>query len=383
MRPLRVLLTGGRAPATLELARLLHAAGCEVISAESAPCDLAGASRAVARRYRLPPPRWASSAFAAELARIALLERADLIVPTCEEIFWVARFRSDLEAVCPVACEPLGVLEELHDKERFVRLAAGLGLEVPETRPLRGPEDLRALGDPREWVLKPTHSRFAARTRLRPSPAALRRWQPLPGERWVAQRYLRGRVLCSYSVAREGRLCAHACYAATLTAGAGASVVFRAERHAAVRAWVERFVAARRFSGQIAFDFVEGVDGRVAAIECNPRLTSGIHLFAGQAQVVEGLLGREAGEAGVLEPDGNCAYALHTALLLRLLGRPACGDLWRALRQSRDVIARPGDAVPARAQLRSAAWLLALGWRRGISPLEASTWDIEYNGSRV
>lgn len=34
-----------------------------------------------------------------------------------------------------------------------------------------------------------------------------------------------------------------------------------------------------RFTGQIAFDFIEESDGTIRAIECNPRATSGITLF--------------------------------------------------------------------------------------------------------
>jgi hypothetical protein len=50
--------------------------------------------------------------------------------------------------------------------------------------------------------------------------------------------------------------------------------------HPATLNWVQSFVSRTQFSGQIAFDFIESAEGQVWAIECNPRTTSGIHLFA-------------------------------------------------------------------------------------------------------
>jgi hypothetical protein len=42
-------------------------------------------------------------------------------------------------------------------------------------------------------------------------------------------------------------------------------------------------------TGQLAFDFVETDSGRLVAIECNPRATSGIHLFSGSADLAQSM----------------------------------------------------------------------------------------------
>ncbi|MGF9826377.1 carbamoylphosphate synthase large subunit, partial [Brevibacillus agri] len=76
-----VLLTGGRAPATLELARLLRAAGQRVIVAESAARHLCAHSRYVQRSYRVPPPRTQPEAYIDELCQIMRKERVDLLIP--------------------------------------------------------------------------------------------------------------------------------------------------------------------------------------------------------------------------------------------------------------------------------------------------------------
>ena len=51
-----VLLTLGRLPKALELARALHAAGCRVVVAEPFRRHLTGASRQVARSVQVTSP---------------------------------------------------------------------------------------------------------------------------------------------------------------------------------------------------------------------------------------------------------------------------------------------------------------------------------------
>lgn len=59
---------------------------------------------------------------------------------------------------------------------------------------------------------------------------------------------------------------------------------FRSCEHPEVRAYVERLVTEGlpHVSGQLAFDFIQTDNPpRLVAIECNPRATSGIHLYSG------------------------------------------------------------------------------------------------------
>lgn len=47
----------------------------------------------------------------------------------------------------------------------------------------------------------------------------------------------------------------------------------------AIQEWVRRFVGALRVTGQVSFDFIETPDGRLVALECNPRTHSAITMF--------------------------------------------------------------------------------------------------------
>lgn len=62
--------------------------------AESLPAHLCRVSRAVARSYLVPPPRQQEKEYIEELCRIAEREKADLLVPTCEEVFSSQRAES-------------------------------------------------------------------------------------------------------------------------------------------------------------------------------------------------------------------------------------------------------------------------------------------------
>jgi predicted ATP-grasp superfamily ATP-dependent carboligase len=378
-----ILLTGGRAPATLELARIFYSAGHQVFLAESVSNSLTANSRAVAASFLVPPPRQKTKDFICALIDIICQNNIDMLIPTCEEAFHIARGHAELSEHCTVFVEPLERLRPLHNKWMFFQLASELRLPIPETNLLENLDDLHAAFS--RWprlVLKPIYSRFAARTLLCPSRSqaedALR---ASPGTAWVAQEYLPGRQVCTYSVAHQGHLTAHCAYPSDFTAGLGSTILFRAIDHPAALDWVRRFVAERQFTGQISFDFIENDKGEIFALECNPRATSGVHLFASSTDF----------PAAFLNPNGPCLFPapsgssmLLTAMLV--YGLPAALQKRRlkswlaAFTHSRDVIFSRHDPAPSLLQLRSLLYFVMLGSRHKISPLEASTFDIEWNG---
>lgn len=380
-----VLLTGARAPAALELARLLHAAGHRVVVAESLGHHLGSASRAVAASHVVPAPVDDRAGFVAALARIAREERADVLLPTCEEVFHVAAGRAEIGEACEVLAPPLDQLRRLHSKLEFIRGLEARGVAAPETWELTGPGDLDALWarlpEGTRLVLKPVFSRFAVDVVVAtvggPRPAA----SPSAERPWVAQRFVEGRALCTWGVAREGRLLAHAAYDAAFTAGRGASVSFVPLDHPGLLAWVTAFAAAERYTGQLAFDFIEGADGTLWPLECNPRATSGVHLFTPADGLDRVLLGTAD---GLVAPRPGSAAVLGLAMWLYALPEvrtPARLGAWLGrMVGARDAVFRWDDPLPALSQLGLFGHLVAEGLRTGTSALHASTRDIEWNG---
>jgi len=378
----RVLLTGGRSAAALELARLFHAAGWRVVVAESLAAHPTRFSRAVARSYPTPWPNRDPDGFIDALLGVAKRERIDLLVPTCEEIYYVARGGDRLAPCCTVFAEDRETLRRLHNKWLFAGCAKRHGLPVPPTTLLTTPGDVQAaLAGGRDVVLKPAYSRFASRTLIRPTADAAAKIDVSERRPWVAQAFLPGRLICTYSVAHGGRVTAHAAYAAEYTFGLGAAVAFAALEHPATTAWVEAFVRAECFTGQIAFDFIETAAGEVYAVECNPRATSGVHLFADTPGFIGAFLGARP---GVLHPRAGRA-AQYAALMAAYAPRAARSGAalrrWAGVfARGRDVFFRRDDPLPFFGQFAAFAALAGRARRHGVSLTEAATLDIEWNG---
>lgn len=391
---MNILLTGGRAPVTLDLARAFHRAGHTVFMAESLRGHLSQPSNAIKANFVVPAPRQEGEAFLAALKKIIEENQVELLIPTCEEVFHIAKGLDKLP--CRVFTEPLGKLDGYHNKWKFVVKAGDCDLRVPESMLITRQDDLLyAYAHWRGVVLKPVYSRFASRTLiLMPLKEALStltfdRQQP-----WIAQEYIEGQQFCSYSVCQNGRITAHAVYPSIFTAGQGATISFQPVEHAAIYEWVWRFVERYNVTGQMAFDFVQTADGHVAALECNPRATSGVHLLTDNPQFVESFFDvsttlRQAQDGSSAQMDCVTPYA-HTSRMLGtamlVYGMPAAirngsfGAWLKTFLHSDDVLLDFHDPLPFLFQFRSLFNYMSLGRRQKISALEASTFDIEWNG---
>ena len=392
-----ILLTGGRAPATLELARAFHRAGHSVFMAESLRGHLSEPSASLAQNFLVPPPRQQTREFLDALEKIVCEHKIDLVIPTCEEVFYVAMGRERF----PAFVEPLEKLRQLHNKWEFIELARGLGLPVPETTLIETEARLKsAMTRWRGLVVKPVYSRFASRTLIRPTLDQAKSIVTFDA-RWIAQEFIAGTQICTYTVCQRGRVTAHTAYRSDFTAGQGATILFRHVNHASTFEWVKKFVAATDFTGQIAFDFIEQEDGDIFAIECNPRAISGTHLLARDPKFPDAFFdsesrspkspdfGAKSGDFAVRDldyvmPTDDFSVQLWTGMLV--YGLPASlkkrqfKKWFAAFASSRDVIFRRNDPLPALLQWRSIFHYLQLARRETITPLEASTFDIEWNG---
>lgn len=377
-----MLITGGRAPVALDLCRAFGRAGHRVVAAESAPADLVRSSRYVARHVRVPPPVGDPDGFAAALARVAVEEGVDLLIPTCEEVFWVARGRAALPSTCRALVADLETLVSVHDKGRFIERCAAIGLPVPATVRLTSPAELAAFvrDAPRPFVLKPCFSRFGTQVRIvgpgdAPPVDAL---DVGPTRPWVGQAFVDGEQVATWGLARRGRLVAHAAYPMRWRAGR-ATVVFQPDPDPGVRAFVEHFVAATGFDGAIAFDLVRRPDGVVVPLECNPRMTSGLHLLD-PGRLVAALLDPDAVGAP-LEPAAGAAAALTIPLVLQgWQGAPSLGAWARTSLTTRDLVFAWDDPAPLLASIRVLLAFGAAARRAGVPLVDATTTDIAYDG---
>jgi len=381
---MNILLTGGRAPATLELCRAFHHAQHHVFTAESVQGHLSQFSNSVRQNFLVPPPRQQTQVFIHSLQEIIQEVGADLLIPTCEEIFYVAAFRESL--ACRVFVDDFEKLAMLHNKWEFVKKARSFQLSVPETVLLNGPDDLRrAFSNWQALVIKPAYSRFAKKTLVLPSlQEALDQVSFEQNAPMLAQKYIAGKAISTYSICHNGHMAAHTAYESKFTAGRTGTVLLTHVEHEGIGAWVKTFVERIQFTGQIAFDFIEDPRGAFFVIECNPH-ANGIPaaLFSSHPDFV----------SAILDPITECihpapGFSTMMAGGMLLYGLPASlrnGQLTQWFHEfitSRDFIFRLNDPMPALLQFRSLFYYFKLARQKKISILEATMFDIEWNGSK-
>lgn len=263
-----VLLTLGRLPVALDVARAFDQAGWRVVVADPWAMHLAKMSRSVARCYVTDSPQAGPGNYVEQLIRIADEESVDLIVPISEESVYVAALR---DKALPVFSVSQQETLALHDKYRFMELAEKFGLPVPRTA-LAGDADTFTTS--KRFVSKP---RFSCSGRGVAFHAA---GDVVPhDDQLVVQEALSGAAQSAFCVAQNGKLSAYAVYRPTLCDGSVSIAFQQVTDCEAILSWVRSFVRQTLHTGFISFDFIVDEDGRAWPIECNPRATSGIHFL--------------------------------------------------------------------------------------------------------
>ena len=268
-----VLLTLGRLPKALDLARGFALEGWRVVVAEPYPRHLCGASRSVVKSVAIPPPAAGKRAYLEALARVARDKGASLIIPVSEEATHVAHLPPFLPPTTRVLSMPPDCMLALHHKGRFVEVMRALDIPVPETAPLGSDAALRLVAAGRV-VVKPVHSCSGRGVRVVEQGARL----PAEDAPAVVQRFIAGEEFSSCTLAHEGRVLGTAIYRGVQFGGTVA-IAFERVDHPAIEAWITRAVAGLGWSGFISFDLRVDADGTPYGIECNPRTTSGLHFL--------------------------------------------------------------------------------------------------------
>lgn len=381
----RVLITGARAPIALDLARSFRAAGVEPHLADSVTSWCARLSTlSRAHLHHHAPPRFAFEVFRRDLER--LVEELDpaLIVPTCEEVFYVAEAAARGGFAERVFAPGPAVLRPLHSKVDFAHLALEAGLSAPLTARLSEWDDLEErLTQCRQLVFKPEFSRFGSHTLVGPEERALYPILPLPDAPWAAQALVKGEEFCLWSAARDGRIVAFCAYRPLWRLGRSASFAFERVDDPALLAVATAIAKATNATGHLSFDVIKSADGQVHPLECNPRGISGLHLFADDPRLARALMGEESDLVTPTAAIRHLGPAMWLIGLPQALASGRIGAFFADMKRGGDALTRPGDRLPALGALIDGARFAAVGLSRGRSAAGQSTDDIEWNGEPI
>lgn len=371
------LLTGSRAPVTLELARNLALFDHKVILADSLRYPIASNSKAVTRSYLVCDPRGNLNKFGESLIEIIKNEKIDILIPTCEEILYVSRLLSKLKKYCQVFCNDFKLLKQLHSKYQVLNLANELPIRIPHTIQFRNEEELSEkclIG----FIIKPEFGRFGQKILFNPDQSQLSAYLEELNQNCVLQEKIVGTEYCTYALAVNGKVMASVIYEPKYRLGSSASYYFKSEHQPKIDYFVQQFCEKVNFTGNIGFDIIVS-NGEPYLIECNPRITSGLHLLW-KENLADCILRQEPLQKNTLYPSAQVSLAMLFLGLPRAISKLKIKKWWHDLRAARDVIHRNGDRFFLFFIFLSLLELLQIAFRNKISIRSAATQGVEWNG---
>lgn len=346
-------------------ARLLCKAGYEVYAADSTYASVCLVSRFIKKFIKLPPAK--ESCYQNALCQAVRTYHIGWVIPTCEEIFYVSKFKKELEKYASVLCETHEKLISLHDKWTFYNYLTKANLQTPHT--------MLANQTATTWeqvhIIKPRFSRFASKVKqINKLPPAM------ADNRHIVQEFIDGKQICSYALVKEGSMLAQCVYEPVLTAGKGAGVLLKRIANPKAEQITKRISRDFRFTGQIAFDFIETATGELYTIECNPRATNGLGFLGND-------LMRFLHNAQIKPMHTPMALTSRLAVWCYAVLQPLKTIQARSIgRLAVDFASFRQDPFACFAQIPIVIWWLLKGIFSG-GPTAASTADIEFNGEAV
>lgn len=381
---MRVLVTGARLPAALEISSGLSQLGIEVFSADSLFFSPTGVSRSVRKYLRFPSPRFSFKAFRKTILEWVIKFKIDLIIPVSEEIFYLAKLHPDLKPSCKLFAPSLSFLQACHSKWDILELVNNCNIRQPKTFLATSEETLSlAAKNFTNYIIKPEFSRGSYQLLVN-STSTKKPIKISKDCRWLVQEYIRGREICSYSMASNGKLLAHAAYEPRYRVGLGASLYFKPIENPVLQEYVERFVEKYAFTGQISFDFLITSDDCLVVLECNPRATSGVHLVAQNPAWCRAFFGEK-----IIDKKKHSQEARSAKFPILLLNSISAlknknfsdfiSDIWKA----KDTIFSIKNPLPFIAQQLCTLEIIfrCIQWK--IHPKNAYTFDLEWNGEAI
>ncbi len=379
------LITGGRSTYTLDLARKLKTAENNLYVADSLSPYLCQSANIFKKTFKIARPSENLALFATDLKALIKSYDIDVLIPTCEEVFYVAAIKDSLPKSCHIFCEALETLMPLHDKYLFANQLSSTAIKAPKTHWFDGntTETYLKAAFPNGYICKNQFSRFGKNFRINP---ALKTLQLLhtAENRLLIQSYILGQEFCAYALVKSGKLKGFSAYTNVMTAGKGAGGMFESFSDDRLEIFFHEVINQFAINkGQLAFDFIKTAQNEIYVLECNPRCTSGVHFL--KASTLTAVFGQTCIENNRVPSKtqqvvlGSLAYGLwnikNTPISFIRYGKRVFA--------APDVIFSTRDLKPFLYQFYIVIFYTVKALLKGKSAIALTTEDIEYNGQKL
>ncbi|OBI75769.1 carboxylate--amine ligase [Mycobacterium asiaticum] len=384
-----VLITFGRSYLSLHLARLMAAAGHDVLITDSVRFPVSRFSSAVRKTFRAPRPRFEPVEWTQTLASIVREEGVDIVVTVHEGTEILANTIKRYPDLFPdrhkLFLSSFDLEARLENKYEFQAALKTLGMPTLDFALIRSQKDLDALDFDKPFALKRVYSRGSQDVH-KVRPGELPRGLSFEADNpWIAQEWADGTNYCSYSVCRDGQVKAHALYPVRYAIDGTSCLVFESVQHEGIAEWTRECVKAFNFTGQMGLDFIE-VPGRgLFTVECNPRATSGVLLFDPETRLDKAFFGVND---EVIVPAPGARKMLGPGMLMygwrksSLQGITFRGFL-RDYRRTDDAVFTRHDLKPTLALPLVAATIFAQAARYRVNIPDAFMHDHDWDGTEL
>jgi predicted ATP-grasp superfamily ATP-dependent carboligase len=375
---MNILITGARAPIAIEWAfRLKKNVENKIFLADSLFFPLGKYSKHVENYYKISKPKKKPKLFIEQITDIIIKEKIELVIPTCEEIFYLSKYKNILPKNTYFFFDDFNKLSLLHDKYKFIKYIEDIHSASPETYLMNSATEYKLWiknHAEQNFIAKPVFSRFGSEVIFDLKKQSPNRY-PV-----VIQKKLFGTEYCSYSMVSNGKIVAHSCYISKYKAGIGAGVYFEAQRHEPIFDFVKKVALKLNFTGQIAFDFIQTSGGDIYPIECNPRGTSGIYLLSQDSNLLEVIFNAKEIDISYLSKPYQIKFAMWL-YLFNHLKKFKLNEIIDDYEKAADIYESTLNINLKYLQIISFIEIFFRSFKTKLNIRVASTYDIEWDGN--
>ncbi len=290
MQNQKLLLTGGRGPAVLEMARQLSRQGHTIFVAESTKIQYCQFSNTVSKNFLVPDPLLDETGYINALTDLLDKYKIDMLIPAYDETYFIAKHKDKLTEHATVFCDSLEKIKTLNNKYTFAELAETLNCYTPKTILMSNDNEWQKFQENPSFTMPYMVKSFYASggsevvtIRAKDDIKKIKFKPP-----FIVQEHVSGKAWSSTGVAHNGEMTLNVVYEPLfIYRENGPAICLQGVTHPGILALIKHVVKSQNYTGLIGFDIIEKEDGSLYLLECNPRVTSGVHLFSAEDKLGE------------------------------------------------------------------------------------------------